>query len=76
MEAVDPVEHAHIKRGGRGAFFLIAVDVEVAVVGASVGEPMNEPRIAVVGEDYGLICGKECIKVSVWQSVWTNSVVL
>ena len=55
---------------------MIAVDVEVAVVGASVGESMNEPRIAVVGEDYGLICGKECIKVSVWQSVWTNSVVL
>src|SRR5579875_2865791 len=51
MEAVQVVEHDHVEGGGGGAFFLVAADVEVAVAVAAVGEPVNQPRVAVEGED-------------------------
>src|ERR1700759_4781952 len=31
-EAVQVVEHDHVERGGRGALFLVAADVQVVVV--------------------------------------------
>ena len=52
MEAVEVVEHHHVE-GGRGrALLLVAAHVDVVVVGAPVGETVDQPRIAVVGEDH------------------------
>jgi hypothetical protein len=59
----------HVERGGRGAFFLVAADVQVPVVGAPVGEPVDEPRIAVVGEDHRLAGGEQRVEVTVRQPV-------
>src|SRR5580704_14194442 len=34
MIAVQVIQHGHIERGGDGAFFFVAVDVQAAVIGA------------------------------------------
>ena len=47
METVKLVEDGHVE-GRRGrAFLLIAMDMEVGMVGASIGQPVNERGIAV-----------------------------
>src|SRR3954454_18042213 len=52
VEAVDLVEDRHVEGRRGGALLLVATDVEVAVVGPLVGEPVDQPRVAVVGEDH------------------------
>jgi len=42
VEAVQIVQHRHIKGRGDGSFFLVAADVDVVVVGTAVGQPMNQ----------------------------------
>ena len=51
MEAIEVVEHHHVERRRRRPFLLVAADMEVRVVPAPVGEPVDQPRVAVVGED-------------------------
>ena len=48
---VEVVEHDHVERRGGRALLLVAADVEAVVVAAPVGEPVDEPRVAVEGED-------------------------
>ena len=55
-------------RGGR-ALLLVAAHVEVVVVGAAVGQPVDQPRVAVVGEDDRLVGGEERVEVAVGQAV-------
>src|SRR5260370_37123171 len=62
LVAVDVVEHAHVKRRGCGAFLLVAAHVNVVVIVPPVGEPVNEPRIAVKREDYGNLGRKDSIE--------------
>src|SRR5215211_9286466 len=50
VEAIEVVEHDHVEGRRRRALFLVAAHVEVAVVRPSVGEAVDEPGIAVVGE--------------------------
>jgi hypothetical protein len=47
MEAIEVVEHHHVKRRRRGAFLFVAVDVEVGVVVAAVGQPVAQRGVAV-----------------------------
>jgi hypothetical protein len=58
VEAVEVVEHHHVERRRRGALLLVAAHVDVGVVRAPVGEPVDQPRVAVVGEDHRLV-GRE-----------------
>src|SRR3954454_15709778 len=58
VEAVEVVEHDHVERRRRRAFLLVAAHVEVRVVLAAVGEAVDQPRVAVVGEDDGAV-GRE-----------------
>src|SRR3569833_879801 len=39
------------------ALFLVAAHVQVGVIGAAIGETMDQPRIAVIREDDGLVGG-------------------
>ena len=64
VEAVDFVLHAHIKRGGDGAFLLIAMDRQVAV-GALVGQLMHQRGIAVGREADGLILGEQRVIIGI-----------
>ena len=69
MKAIEFIEHRHIERRGGGAFFAVAVDVEVRVVGAFVGEAVNERGIAVEGEDHRLVGGEDGIEFAVGESM-------
>ena len=51
VEPVEVVQHHHVERRRRRALLLVAAHVQVAVVRAAVGEAVDQPRIAVVGED-------------------------
>lgn len=69
IKTVDVVEDAHIEGRGGCPLFLITADVQVFVVGAPVGQAMDQPRVAVKGKDNRLVGGKERIKIFVVQSV-------
>src|SRR5450759_979017 len=69
MEAVQVVEHDHVERGGGRALFLVAADVDVVVAIAAVGQAMDEPRVAVIGEDDRLVRGEERVELLVRHAV-------
>ena len=69
LEPVDVVEHAHVEGGGGCALFLVAAHVQAVVVVTPVSEPVNDPRIAVEGEDDGDADGKELVEFLVGQAV-------
>ena len=50
MEAVEVIEHDHVERRGGRPLFLVAADMQVVVIRAPIGEPMDQPGVAVVGE--------------------------
>jgi hypothetical protein len=64
VEAIDPVAHGHVERSRRGPFLLVPVDVEIPVVRPAVGQPVDEPWVAVLREDDGLVGGEEVSKCS------------
>ena len=64
VETVQIVEHGHIERRGGGAFFLIAADVQIVVIGAAVGQAVDQPGIAVEGEDDGFVGGEDGIEIA------------
>src|SRR5256885_14033795 len=59
VEAIHVVQHRHVEGGGDRAFLLVAAHMQVHVVPAAVGEAMDEPGIAVEGEDDGLVLREE-----------------
>ena len=67
VKAVQIVHHDHVERRGGRAFFLVAAHVQVLVVGAAIGEPMNQPGIAVIGEDDRLVGREEHVEILVAQ---------
>ena len=69
VEAVQIVQHRHVEGGGDRALFLVAADVDVVVVRAAVGQPVNQPRVAMEGEDDRLVRGEEFVEVRVAQPV-------
>ena len=69
MEPVQIIQDRHIERRRRGAFFLVAAHVEIGMVGAAVGEPVNQPRIAMEGKDDRLVLGEQYIKLWLAQAV-------
>ena len=69
VEAVEVVADGHVERCGGGAFLLVAADVEVVVVRTAVGEAVDEPRVAVVGEDDGTVSGEERVEFAVVEPV-------
>ena len=63
MESVQPVSNRHIKgRGGR-TFLLEPVYMQVLVIMAPIGEPVNQQRIAVVGKNNRFVRRKQGIEV-------------
>ena len=69
MKPVQVVQHRHVERRGDGALLLVATHVEVCVVGASIGQSMDQPGIAVEGENDGAVAREEQIKVLIAQAV-------
>ena len=50
-------------------FFLVAVDVEIVVVFAVVGEPVDQRRVAVKGEDHRPVLGEKDVEFLIGQAV-------
>ena len=69
IEPVDLVADGELQRRVDIALFLVAADVEVAVVGAPVGKLVDEPGIAVEVEDDRLVEGEEAVEVPVGEAV-------
>ena len=69
IETVDLVPHGQLERRIDIAMFLVAAHVEVLVVGAAVGELVNQPGVAVEVENDRLVGGEQAVKVPVGQAV-------
>ena len=69
MKAIHVIDEHHVERRRGGAFFLIAADVEILVIGPAVRQPVDQPWIAMIGEDNGFIGGEEGIEVFIRQAV-------
>src|SRR5690349_9304434 len=67
--AVHVVEYQHVERSRRGALLLVPAHVDLVVVGAPVGQPVDEPRVPVVGEDDRLVGGEDGVELGVRQAV-------
>ena len=63
VKAVEIVEDDHIERRGRRAFFLVAANVKLRVIRPPVGQAVNQPRVAVKGENDGFVFGKERVEI-------------
>src|ERR1017187_1104313 len=55
MKTIHVVSHDHIEGGRGGPLLLEAANVDVAVIRSPVGQAVDEPRVAVVGEDDGTV---------------------
>ncbi len=66
---VEVVEHDHVERRRRRALLLVAAHVDVRVARAAVGEAVDEPRVAVVGEDDRPVGGEQGVELAVGQAV-------
>ena len=64
VEPVEVVAHDHVERRRDGPLLLVAADVEVGVVRPPVGQPVDQPRIAVVGEDDRLVGREQRIELA------------
>ena len=69
METVEVVQHRHVERRRDGAFFLVAADVNVVVIGAAISQSVDQPRVGVEGEDDRLILGEELVEIAIAQAV-------
>ncbi len=69
VEAVEVVEHHHVERRRGGSFFLVAPDMHVGMVGAPVGEAVDQGWVAVVGEDHRPVRGEERVELVVRETV-------
>ena len=59
VETVQVVQDYHVERCRRGSFLFVSSNVQIAVVRPAVGQAVNEPGVPVIGEDDGLVRGKE-----------------
>src|SRR5690606_32067102 len=55
VEPVEVVASDHVERRAGRPLLLVTADVEVVVVVAAVGQAVDEPRVAVIGEHHRLV---------------------
>src|SRR5580692_5048837 len=60
---VEIVQHRHVKRGRDGSLLFVPPDVDVAGVGAAIGQTVDQRRICKGGENDRLVTRKQAVKV-------------
>ena len=65
VKAIQVVAHRHIERCGGSALFFVSPHMQVVMVGAAVGQAVNQPGVAVISEYDGLVCGEQDIEILV-----------
>ena len=68
-EAIDLIIDRQLHRRVDVAAFLVATHVHVLMIGPPVGEPVNQPRVAMEVEDDRLVHGEQAVKVAITQPV-------
>jgi hypothetical protein len=63
------VEDHHVERGCRGAFVDEAPDVDIVVVGALVGQPVDQIGVAVIGENDRAVRREEIVEQGIGKAV-------
>src|SRR5260370_20472646 len=67
--AIDVVQHRHVEgRGGR-ALLLVPADVDVRVIRPAIRQAVDQPWVAVVGEDHRLIACEYLVELGLLQSM-------
>ena len=69
VETVEPIAHHHVERRGRGAFLLEAAYMEIVVVAPLVGQPVDQRRIAMIGENHRFGWGKQRVEILIGQAM-------
>src|SRR5579862_6892419 len=69
LEAIEMVQDDHIEWRRRRTLLVVAADVEIVVIAAIVRQPMDERRIAVEGEDDGLVGSEKRFEVPIIEPV-------
>ena len=64
-EAVGLVHHHHVERRRGAAFLDIATRVQVVVAVAAVGQAVDQPRVAVEGEDDRFVGGEDRVELRI-----------
>src|SRR5262249_8516747 len=65
VEAIEVIQHAHIKRRRSGTLFLVAAYMDVTMTLTPVGQPVNELRVAMEDEDDRFVGGKQRVEFEV-----------
>ncbi len=47
VKSIEIIQHDHVERSCRRAFFFVSADVDVVVIVSAIGKSMNQPRIPV-----------------------------
>jgi hypothetical protein len=54
METIYLIQNCHIERRRSGSFLFAAADVQIVMVGSTIGEAVNQPWVAMKGKHVGL----------------------
>ena len=65
MQSIDTVCTGHIEGRRGGAFLVVAANVKIRVVGAPIGQTVNQRWITVVVEDHRFVAREESVEVAV-----------
>ncbi len=69
VKAIQIIKDGHIERCRCCSLFLVSTDVEIVMIRAPIGQTMNQPRIAVVGEDDRLVGREDRVELPVGEAV-------
>ena len=58
MKAIQIIQHSHVEGRSNRALLFVTTNVNIMVISATVGEPVDQPRVGVVGEDNRLVSSK------------------
>jgi isoamylase len=66
--SINIVHNGNVERGD-GAFFFVAADVQIIVRGAAIGEPVDQPGVAVIGKNDRFVEGEHGIELGIGEPV-------
>src|ERR1700685_485043 len=69
MIAIEPVEHDHVERRRGRSLFLETVNMHLGMIGAVIGEAVDQIRVAVISKDHGLVAGEHAVEITVTDAV-------
>ena len=66
---VKLVQHHHIERCRRGAFFLKTADVHSGVVDPVIGQAVDQVGITVIGKNHRPVAGEDAVEIALAKTV-------